>query len=1122
MEELEAMYKELASIEKKIAGLNSQLYDMQPGSQEIKELGKQLSDLESQFAAVVNKIIATENKLVASSTEASESFVSAASSKVRSNNEIVTSIQQAETELSGYDKLMEGIGNQIPSLAEDLKGAVEEYKVYQDELKAGAGNVGKTIPLWKYLTTSIFSWQSALSVGIFLLDTYWKDIVNFTKGLFGASQEQEGLTESMIDFNKQSILEMRGLRDTYSAIMDTNQGTEERKKAIDDMNTKYGKFLPYLLTEKSSLEEINAAYETVNKSLRTNTALKMQNNAIEKVMETAIVEQAEGLAKMRSVSTKGVGGIKSDTIMNIIPDVTEDFRLAGQSWVKAYHGVVDKIQGELGGQKLDSSFYEELEDYVKNVYDSEQKVEDVRKNFKPLVKNGESSATYDHDNEDRMRNEEKRKAQEAAAEIQRIRKELAHSLLETEIRIQSERISLTEEGKNKRLELAYQEHDETIRQIDEEEKARLSLPAATDEQKKQVTNDASALRLLENEKLLKATAALDAEYEASYQEHMNTLSGVFVNQEQRKLSAIKDRYDKERSWADGQLRTGGMSPERHQSFTTTVDKAQQQETYRSLLEGLNEYKQKEKDLGDEWDTKINAAVEAKDAYLVARLMEGKQKAISALNGQALKESDEWQKLFGNLDTLTVSQIDSLITTINSKSKEMNLNPLDLKVVTDNLQKARQVVIETNPFATLGKSFKEVFSSGTADSKKSTGEVKNDWANLAKSTKGCFDFVNEAVASCGVLGDLLGESGKQVMGMIQGVATAGIAMGAAIKTAEAGSIVLAAISVALQVVTALFSLFNGDKKHEKKIQSMQKEVDELGRSYDRLGRTIDNTYSNAVYGMMDEQAENLKRQQQLVLQQKEEEEAKKKTDKKKAQEYDDKYEELGNQAEDLRKKQIEMLAGTDVQSAIDNFADALVEAYAQGADGAEAMGEVTKKVLANAVKEALKKQLLGDALKNAVTRLGEDMKDGTLSDEDKRRFENSAQSAGQRFMAAMGMYDELFKSDIPSDSGPTDGVSGQLQAAMTEGTASQLVGLWNSTSLDMRMLRDVGLMNGETVNSMLADVREIIRVNTLVEQNTRRGADNTNGLIDELRGGFSILDTRLSNIERNTKSSNSRG
>ena len=63
----------------------------------------------------------------------------------------------------------------------------------------------------------------------------------------------------------------------------------------------------------------------------------------------------------------------------------------------------------------------------------------------------------------------------------------------------------------------------------------------------------------------------------------------------------------------------------------------------------------------------------------------------------------------------------------------------------------------------------------------------------------------------MLSDVLGESGQQTMGMIQGVATAGITMATAIDSVEKGSVVLAVIGAALTAVTAIFlplNLFTG--------------------------------------------------------------------------------------------------------------------------------------------------------------------------------------------------------------------------------------------------------------------------------------------------------------------------
>ena len=209
-----------------------------------------------------------------------------------------------------------------------------------------------------------------------------------------------------------------------------------------------------------------------------------------------------------------------------------------------------------------------------------------------------------------------------------------------------------EDGKAKRLSLAQQETKDTIAAIKkekEEYQKKIKESKGKEDSSVLATFDNRELAAKEKEKA--DIARIEKEYAEEYKQRTKALTDVFLNEEQRKLSSIKDRYEKERKWANEQLKTGGMTAEQHKSYTTDIDKAQQQEIYRSLLDNLNDFREK-------WDTDISTAVESKDAYLVAKLMEGKQKALSTLNGQMLQESDEWQQLFVNLDNLTVQQLEN--------------------------------------------------------------------------------------------------------------------------------------------------------------------------------------------------------------------------------------------------------------------------------------------------------------------------------------------------------------------------------------------------------------------------------------------------------------------------------
>lgn len=533
--------------------------------------------------------------------------------------------------------------------------------------------------------------------------------------------------------------------------------------------------------------------------------------------------------------------------------------------------------------------------------------------------------------------------------------ELARAILDSELKLQASRISAMEDGRAKRIALAQQETRETIAAIQKEkEEYQKKIKETKGKEDPTVIKTFDSREDAANAKEKTDIAKIEKEYAEEYKQRTKVLTDVFLNEEQRKLSAIKERYNQERKWANEQLRTGGMTKNEHKSYTSNIDKAEQKETYRSMLDDLNDYKQQEKDLREKWDTDINAAVEAKDAYLVAKLQEGKQKALSTLNGQMLQESTEWQQLFGNLDNLTVAELEKLSSTIKKKAKDLKLNPVDAQAVTNSLKEVDEQIRAKNPFESLSKHLKEYKAAENDATKKDTlKDMFRDTAASIDIVKGGFDSVVGGLTEMGLAGD---EATQELLGDISNLMGAASQLATSIASANPVGIIQGSIGV----LTSVFNIFNNDRKHERKIKELQKEVDNLSRAYDRLGRAIENTYSNEVYNLMDGQVENLKKQQQLVLQQMREEQEKKHTDDDKVQEYKDKYEELGNQIEDTKKKQIEMLAGTDIQSAIDNFADALVEAYAQGEDGAKAMGETTKKVLANAVKEALKKQILGKA------------------------------------------------------------------------------------------------------------------------------------------------------------------
>ena len=590
-------------------------------------------------------------------------------------------------------------------------------------------------------------------------------------------------------------------------------------------------------------------------------------------------------------------------------------------------------------------------------------------------------------------------------------------------------------------------------------------------------------------------------------------------------------------------------------FVTEEEEKIQKEIQERVLNDFRSYEEQKKGIQDEYGVLRLEAMRMQDEERINQINKAESEALSALNASYLMQSESWKNLFTDLDSLTVEQIDKLITDIQSKmnTADLNLNPSDMKAVLDKLDEAKQKILDVNPFKALGNAISSVFKKSEKGSKKSSKEIKQDWNNLASATEGCFDFVNDAIDSCDVLGDLIGETGKSTINMVQGIATAGIAMSAAIKTAEKGSVILAAISIALQAIQWIAGLFNNDDKLEERIQNIQRNVDAISNSLDRLQHAYEQTYwvftdeekaahdkrlqsikdqiaaleqqkivaqqswdfvkyaqltkqikdlkyelektetNGDMFQLYQKQVELLEAKKKEIEKQIQAEKEKKKTDKDKIAEWEEAIKDIGTQLEDMERDMLETLAGTDIKSAIDDFASALVDAYCQGENAAKALGQVTKDVLKNAVVEALKRQFLAKAINDAVLYLGEAMEDGDLSDAEKKSFEDMVNKAGDKFYGALEAVGDWIKDEDVQDS--TDPLTGAV-TSMSEETGGVIAGRLNAFVINQSEQISIGreqlVYQAEIAANTLASATEL----TEIKETLKRIENKDNSLLSQ--------------------------
>ena len=235
-------------------------------------------------------------------------------------NALNMSIQQVARELPAFAVSANtgflAISNNLPILADAISNVRRENA-------ALAAQGLSTVPVWRQVASSLLSWQTALVAGVTVLTLYGSDILNFVKNLVSLSdaadqnrKAMEALQSTNRNYNTELLQETTRLRDVYDRIMQTSEGTAARQSAIRELNETYGDYMPYLLSEKSSLEEIRTVYEALNSALQNHIALKVRSSEIDKITEEAAKSQSEAIEDLqKALSEQQVSTSISDDII---------------------------------------------------------------------------------------------------------------------------------------------------------------------------------------------------------------------------------------------------------------------------------------------------------------------------------------------------------------------------------------------------------------------------------------------------------------------------------------------------------------------------------------------------------------------------------------------------------------------------------------------------------------------------------------------------------------------------------------------------------------------------------------------------------------------------------------
>ena len=529
--------------------------------------------------------------------------------------------------------------------------------------------------------------------------------------------------------------------------------------------------------------------------------------------------------------------------------------------------------------------------------------------------------------------------------------------------------------------------------------------------------------------------------------------------------------------------------------------------YDDILNQYGGYEQKKTRIQEQYAERRRIAELNGNTKLLEQLATAEQNELSKLQSDLIKNSADWQNLFGNLDELTTSTIKKLIAKIEGMKATIgvDLNPQDLKALTDQLNKAREEVEKRNPFTALGAAWKRLKEAtkdgkglGSDEAKKATKDVASAVSQSINLVSGTFNAVTAGLQKMGVSMD---EETQAILSDLGGIMDGASQVAQGIATGNPLSVIQGSIGL----LSSAFDLFNSrDRKAEKQIKKHQEAINKLQNAYKQLEWQIDKALGGEVYKNQRAAIKNMQEQQAHLKASWEAEISKKHTDWGRVDDFKEQYAELGRQIEDLIDEISNDLLQTNAKDFANELGDALVEAFGKGEDAAKAMETTVNSVLKNLVLNQLKKNFLETQLQGALDQLEKDMGywsgdnfifDG-LSDEEIARFKASVGAATANFNNAMQLYEDLFKEMGLDDT--DESLTGAVKG-VSEETANILAGQMNAiriNQLDMAaiMRQQLQQLNQIAVNTGYNKyLSRIERIISILEQNQSGNTLRSQGL-----------------------------
>ena len=710
-------------------------------------------------------------------------------------NGLNVQVQQLARELPSLAVSMNtfflAISNNLPMLIDEIKLAKDRLAELKKEGKEGT-------PVWKQLTKSLLSWQTALVVGITLLSSYGSEMTDWVKGLFKAKENVDILKESLKAYNEAVITgkkdaqrQLTELKLLYDASVDAAKGTDERTKAVKKLKDEYPDYFKSLNNEAVLAGEAKSAYDRLTQSIMANAKARAYVNKLTENQEARIELEEQLLQAKKNLEAaktlqelQNAGNIRNTAGAAFVPTAAGSKEIADAAAdVKKYSDEIDNLTQKI---KVIDETSKRLEGSVN--------ISDLL--FDP--NSGKGGGGTDGNGSYLDSYQQKKAVQKAEQDIQ-------DAVTESQLNAQKAVIALMEDGNAKELAQINANYDAKVNEIRKRERELLqTLQDAEYERWKQENPDyrKKGLQFVPTVTALPADqqAGFDKEYSNAYRQQQNDTARLLSDMLAKYRDFAARRTDIEKQMNDD---IAFLQSQRTEANSDEIDRA------------IKVAKDKAKEAVQAVTDEENKALAGQDNTFLKMLFgDVSQMAFSDLSNLIAQARQLRDYLSGNGDKEGIT----FISPEQLKAIEESPEDLDkLKKALDNLLDSGKKSDFEKIFDTFRKGFADLQSAkGFKDISGAIGTISGAAGDAAGKLSEMFDAMGNTAVK-----DALGGV-QQVMNAVsnigQGFAKGGIVGG------------IAAVGEAANFIGQAFA---ANQRHKEALKQVMNEAIAQQREYNLL-------------------------------------------------------------------------------------------------------------------------------------------------------------------------------------------------------------------------------------------------------------------------------------------------